>query len=368
MSFSLKFLVCALIILNLGCKRTDEGQQDEITIRFNKQLNLTFDSVFVFKGELKFKYPEGEDISDFLPNDICYVNGKYFVVAADRKKILKFDSLGNFLGFVGREGEGPGEFKAIMGLSIGLDKNVIALGAMPFKIVVYKYPDYSDFEEIKLPTLALDVVQLSKNKFVFYSLYTENLLNLLSTDGDILKSFLRPSDEKLKLFSAQTYTGSLWEATKGSFFFCDPISGYIFKYDSNLNLIYRYIPEDNLKKFFGFPNPFPKNLSPYEVTREHINYWKGFIHPVSGASLNDTLFIVQYYSSRTLRSWDKFSFNLVSTSGRSLLINVSAPRGWMLIFPREGEILEVVSGELRGTSITEAKIFRYKLRKHHGLS
>lgn len=363
MSLNLRFLICVLIVLHFNCKRGYEKQQEEITIKLSKRLSLAFDSLFVIKGELRFKYPEGEHISDFLPNDICFVGGRYFVVSVDRRKIIQFDSSGNFLGFIGKGGEGPGEFKAILGLSTGLGKNIIALGAIPFKVVIYKYPNYNDFEEIKLPTIALDIVQLSSNKFVFYSLYTKNLLNLLSEEGKILMEVLQPSNEKLKLFSAQAYTGFMFETSNAGFFFCDPISGYIFRYDSALNLICKYVPEDNLKKFFGFPKPYPQDLSPYEITQDHISYWKSFIHPLSGASLNDTLFIVQYYSSKNMRNWDKFSFNLVSVSGEALLVNSSAPHNGMLIFPGGDEILEIVPGELKGTTITEAKIFRYKLRQ-----
>lgn len=358
---SIKIIFVALVFYS--CEREEKAKIEREVILKVQNTITRFDSIFVFDGEIKLKYPKGENISDFLFNDICYAGGYYFVVSGDRKKIMKFDSMGNFVNFIGGSGEGPGETQLILGLTLGLNQDLIVIGGIPFKAVIYKYPKYEDFIEVKFPTLSLDVVQLSSDRFIIYSLYTENLLTELSSNGTILKSFLKPLDNKLKIFSARVYVGSLWKNSKGEIFFVDPTSGSIFRYDSDLNLICKYVADDNLKEFFGYPKPFPRNLSPYDVTGEHVNYWKEFIHPCSGAFLNDTLFIIQYYSAKNMRTWDSFRFNLISTSGKVFILNMKPPHNGMLIFPGGNVVLEVVPGEIRGINITDAKIFRYKIKK-----
>ena len=360
----IKIILIAFIFF-CSCKEGEKAKrEEEIILKVHSNIDR-FDSVFVYDGEVKFKYPKGENISDFLFSDICYTGGYYFVVSEDRKRIMKFDSTGNFVNFIGGEGEGPGEVRIILGLSVGLNQDLIVIGGVPFKAVIYKYPSYEKFIDIKFPTLSLDVVQLASGKLVTYSLYTEALLTELSPDGKVLKNFLKPFDNKLKIFSARTYVGSLWNNSKGEIFFVDPTSGYIFRYDSSLNLICKYIAGDDLKEFFGYPKPYPQNLSPYEVTHEHVNYWKEFIHPCSGASLNDTLFIVQYYLAKNMRSWDSFRFNLISTSGEVFIVNMKPPHNGMLIFPGGDVVLEVIPGEIKGADITDAKIFRYKIKKQN---
>jgi hypothetical protein len=168
------------------------------------------------------------------------------------------------------------------------------------------------------------------------------------------------------LFTARTVSGCLWLDGGGNLYFADPISCNIFVYDSSLNLIRRYVPGKGLKEYFGCPpGEFPRNLSPYDVTKEHVKFWQSYSHPRMAGFLNDTLFVVQYYRTTGGRIGfeDEFYFNLVSTSGRVIGAGLRAPHNGILLFPGDGVVLEAVPGELKGTSLTEARIFRYRLRK-----
>jgi hypothetical protein len=56
--------------------------------------------------------------------EIYLVDGNYFVVSEDGKKILKFDSTGKFLDSIGRAGQGPGEFNKILNFSVDARQNI----------------------------------------------------------------------------------------------------------------------------------------------------------------------------------------------------------------------------------------------------
>jgi hypothetical protein len=357
-----------LILIIFGCKWKRGGQEfNVITLSPVKSMVSEFDSIFVYEGELKLKYPKGEvGRSMFYREEIYLIDGNYFVVAEGGKKILKFDSTGKFLDSIGRAGQGPGEFNRIINFSVDKDKNIIVNDLPSFKLVIFKYPDYKKFEEIKVKDFIQIALRTSSGRLIIYSLYTDSLLSEITPSGEVVKSFLSPVDKNLKLFTARTVSGCLWLDGGGNLYFADPISCNIFVYDSSLNLIRRYVPGKGLKEYFGCPpGEFPRNLSPYDVTKEHVKFWQSYSHPRMAGFLNDTLFVVQYYRTTggSIGFEDEFYFNLVSTSGRVIGAGLRAPHNGVLLFPGDGVVLEVVPGELKGTSLTEARIFRYRLRK-----
>ena len=364
-----RFIFVALFaFVVVGCKGREVKQNvNVVTLTYAESRVSDFDSIFVYEGELKLKYPKGEVGKNmFYREEICLIDGNYFVVAEDGKKILKFDSTGKFLGFIGRGGKGPGEFTRILNFSVDAGKNIIVIDLASFKLLIFKYPDYNQYDEIRLGTAVIGAVRNHAGRLVIYSLYTDSLLGEISPDGVVVKSFLSPKDKNLKLFTAQTVSGCLWLDRGGNLYFADPISCNIFVYDSSLNLIRRYVPGKGLKEYFGCPpGEFPRNLSPYDLTKEHVKFWQSFSHPHSAIFLNDTLFVVQYYRSKGKTWWhmDELYFNLVSTSGRVIGAGLRAPHNGILLFPGDGVVLEAVPGELKGTSLTEARIFRYRLRK-----
>jgi hypothetical protein len=357
-----------LILIIFGCKWKRGGQEfNVITLSPVKSMVSEFDSIFVYEGELKLKYPKGEVGKNmFYREEIRLIDGNYFVVAEDGKKILKFDSTGKFLRFIGRGGKGPGEFNRILNFSVDAGKNIIVIDLASFKLLIFKYPDYNQYDEIRVGTAVIGAVRNHAGRLVVYSLYTDSLLGEISPDGVVVKSFLSPKDKNLKLFTARTVSGCLWLDGGGNLYFADPISCNIFVYDSSLNLIRRYVPGKGLKEYFGCPpGEFPRNLSPYDVTKEHVKFWQSYSHPRMAGFLNDTLFVVQYYRTTggSIGFEDEFYFNLVSTSGRVIGAGLRAPHNGVLLFPGDGIVLEAVPGELKGTSLTEARIFRYRLRK-----
>jgi hypothetical protein len=363
------FIFVALFaFIVVGCKGREVKQNvNVVTLTYAESRVSEFDSIFVYEGELKLKYPKGVVGKNmFYREEICLIDGNYFVVSEGGKKILKFDSTGKFLDSIGRAVQGPGEFNRIVNFSVDKDKNIIVNDLPSFKLVIFKYPDYKKFEEIKVRTPILTGVRNSSGRLIVYSLYTDSLLNEITPSGEVVKSFLSPVDKNLKLFTARTHSGCLWLDGGGNLYFADPISCNIFVYDSSLKLIRRYVPGKGLKEYFGCPpGEFPRNLSPYDVTKEHVKFWQSYSHPRIAGFLNDTLFVVQYYRTTGGRIGfeDEFYFNLVSTSGRVIGAGLRAPHNGVLLFPGDGVVLEAVPGELKGTSLTEARIFRYRLRK-----
>jgi hypothetical protein len=69
----------------------------------------------VFKEELTIGNREGDESSAFGQRVYFNVDqaGNIYIVDWDRKRIQKFDSTGRFLFTIGRQGQGPGEFRNV---------------------------------------------------------------------------------------------------------------------------------------------------------------------------------------------------------------------------------------------------------------
>ena len=69
----------------------------------------------VFKEELTIGNREGDENTAFGQRVFFNVDqaGNIYIVDWDRKRIQKFDSTGRFLLTIGRQGQGPGEFRNV---------------------------------------------------------------------------------------------------------------------------------------------------------------------------------------------------------------------------------------------------------------
>lgn len=70
-------------------------------------------------------------------------DGRVFVADAQRPSIWCFDSEGRFVGYLGREGRGPGEFKSVLSLAVTGDR-LFALDAASQKITSFRLDRWID--------------------------------------------------------------------------------------------------------------------------------------------------------------------------------------------------------------------------------
>lgn len=84
-----------------------------------------------YELELKFSFPsediEKEDICFFGASHICSdSSGNIYISDSKARNIFKFDSFGNFLIRIGREGQGPGEFNNPRRIRISHDLLIVS--------------------------------------------------------------------------------------------------------------------------------------------------------------------------------------------------------------------------------------------------
>lgn len=81
--------------------------------------------------------PEADHLVYGAANVVENSNGRFYVLNSGDARVAAYDTAGEFIGTIGRQGEGPGEFSAPVGLAIALDDAVIILDAARFMLLKY---------------------------------------------------------------------------------------------------------------------------------------------------------------------------------------------------------------------------------------
>lgn len=140
----------ALAVLILGAPQKGSAQQDEPTCAR-------------CRIELRRVVAIGDNNRGLVGEHVSTVelDGRYYVsTVASPDRIQVFDSDGSFLNYIGRRGEGPGEFLFIQDIEVGPDGNIWVFDDRPY-ITVYQ-PDGTLVSTVQVPWggLTLNGVEL----------------------------------------------------------------------------------------------------------------------------------------------------------------------------------------------------------------
>ncbi len=329
-------------------------------------LSFEWDELFEYVGKLDLKYPSGLDPLIIHSYDIaCNSKGDIFMISAGNNSIMWFDSTGNFISFIGRRGEGPGEYRLLLSISTSINGDLFAYDLGGHKLIRYSFPKYEYSGEIKVPVPIIKHLMISQDELVCYSLYGQNLLfKLKMSSGEIQKIGINCSDSLFKIFSARFPTGSIcYSNSDTTIYFASPCDGVIYEVGFSGDVVNMYIPSSSSKKFFPSPPKFPKNLSPYDMTEKHMKWYNSFTHLLDIFSLSGGLVLVQYYNTSGWRNWHSFHFNIFKKNGDVLGKSLKTPNNGSIILARERKVYEAVKGYVVDRdSIVPSAIYVYKLR------
>lgn len=180
---------------------------------------------------------------------------RVFIVDNGNKQVHYFDSNGQYIRSMGREGRGPGEFMRAVGATLSSDGSTFYLLDSPTaKIVSYDIQSGNNNDAIPLrnaaPVMTNDIIEFNGQLILLgnhYAVKGDEMLHELNDDGEVINSFGKFIDfskfrytnmgkSQLSIVKASTYENNMLVSLAA------PNRNKLF--DSNLNLAHEF--EDDL--------------------------------------------------------------------------------------------------------------------------
>ncbi len=219
-----RYFQISLFLIFMACSR-----QDAVVERHQEILQVTVvDSIGINSGEPSYMFGEIQTIRE---ND----SGDIFVLDRVKRQVSVFDSQGDYLRTISREGSAPGEFLNPVGFDLDTSGNLLVLDFMHGKVFRFT-PDGEYISTV------LEYQNMAPSGITVYSdsaaiiLFSEELVS--DGGGLILDTFLATVQ-----FGAQEHT-NLWQTTgiidlqaMESLFYSSILS-VVYDVDSEGNLYY----------------------------------------------------------------------------------------------------------------------------------
>lgn len=348
------FLVIISLLFSVECEQRKK-KEEQIYFRVKSNISKKWDDIF----------PEHELINPSFPPAYYFLTmnsqENYFLYTRKDEKIVQFNKNWNFVREIARKGEGPGEFQIPWPVFCDSKDNLYIHDIGRRLINIFSSPDYRFNRQIKLKSHVSKIIRELESNFITFSLYnTPYLLKKYSEDGRLLKETFKCKDETLRIFMARFNPGGLAEIKNKGFLFIYPDRYIVYLYDYNLNLQKIYLPE-NFTNFFPSAPDFPSELSPYEISSEHLKWWEQFLHPGDIWIMKDKYFIISMLKSEGVGG--KFYINFHDLKGITYAMGIEVPFNGKIVYARE-EFLYVLEEERFGKKdeILPARLHRYKLK------
>jgi hypothetical protein len=363
----IKSFMCLVVLLvfvfgfTTCTKKQVTDDQVELPIIFQSNLITEWNDAFDDHKVLNFTFPDSEtellDIRGIEKNS----KGHFFIQDSKAKVIVQFDPSGKFVRYIGRYGEGPGEF--LIGVLSGIDAqdNVYVYDYMGKKFIQYGYPNYNYLDQVTiLSPVKSRVVVTPDNHFISYSqddTYHE-LISKFDFNGDVIKRAYRARDQKYTFFIKRFGLGRVNEYPGKGFLFVDPQRYKVLLFDYDLNIKVALIPEEK-SKFFPIKKNFPNTLSPFEYSEKHSKWWEKSLVAYEAREINGFLItVINKYNKYSIKK----NINIHDLKGRTYAIGLEIPFDGTLRLTKGPFIYIVEQDRLtdKGKIIAQ-KVHQYKI-------
>lgn len=322
----------------------------------------------VFNENLNFEFSFGKERLS-SPIDISIYNEKIYVTDFENSKIFIFDSIGKFVSEFGKKGQNNGEFNSPLGIFINkngyifvcdsannrvqiFDKNFnftksIIINGRPSdvfvdendKIYISDYYDfkiyiYKDFGNTKLKEFKINSdadwffykapvsIFITKENNIIYTVPWENRVDIISQDGNLIKSYGESLKDGLFL-----YPNLLSISNDGKIYVVDNMNNSISIFDNNKNFIKKInyafehpngisIDENGniyvLSRYIGEVASFDKNLN-FRFKIENFNN-DSFLFPQDIFVYKNKIYVVDSHNDRIVIFSSKGDF--IKTFGK----------------------------------------------------
>lgn len=283
---------------------------------------------FNYNWEQYFSIPENMEFDTSMSDSLFIVasvksNGDSFVFYdPSRTQFINFDKSLKMKSSFGGVGPGPLEIQTFTATHLSVNGDYYVYDMNSSKIVKYGANITESFE-FRLKHQVIDfAVSNSGNILVYHLSSNQNtVLSLFDNEGNLLGDFFTVSDEDYKRFLFRFRNGAVkYDAKNDSFFFLYPDSFDVFEIN-NEGVVLDTLSFTGKSDFSDYVKPFPANLNPFDMNREHWQYWSSFYHPNTFFLLEDDKILFENVHLSLFENdeveWGKY-FNLYYLTGEPI--------------------------------------------------
>lgn len=205
--------------------------------------------------------------------------------------------------------------------------NVITFSAWNRGIKVFSPPDYHLSESFLSPFSVTQMLPM-RDGLVIYSPHIDTLLAKLDAAGRVSRRVEWQNETNLRLFLCRFQTGGITGDGHGGLFAIYPERFAIYHLDGQLRYI-STIAGGVRSPWRVSSLPFPADLSPYDYTPQHEQWWNSYLHVFRIYRLATDILAVSLYRASGQAATDWF-LNLYSTEGRVIAEGLLVPFGQVL--------------------------------------
>jgi len=215
------------------------------------------------------------------------------IVDAQNARIVLQEANGTLKQTVGKRGDGPGEFKFLSSVAVADDGKLYTFDFDGHEISVFSEDEgiYTFEGQFSLPKNVIDMVIMKNHLFTLSNYGSEYLLTKYTLDGELVNETLESSDRDYATFAARFDLGGITALGDSLLAVVTPgIEGGRFYHD-DLSVAMDF------SRPVGLPESprFPADLSPYDYTDEHAEWWSASWHVARVYSITDTTYGVLTY-------------------------------------------------------------------------
>lgn len=287
--------------------------------------------------------------------------GEYFILDGKVRKIMQFDSSGKFIRYIGRTGEGPGEYVLPGMLTNNKDDDLYLYDIGKRRINRYISPDYKyDENQIRIKKPIQDFFLTKDSSFITYTVSGNKVLHKLDAAGDAIKKYYKPKHKRLHLFQARFQLGRISEIPGSGFLFIYPAEYQVYFLDYNFQVKKWLFAEPG--EYFPYIDKFPNDLSTYNFSPIHANWWSKWLHPGYIYYLGNNCFLVKLIRYRNLS--ERYYVNVHDFNGRTYAKGLEVPFNGFILYSKGGYIYIVEESSFNEAGeILPIKLHRYKFKE-----
>lgn len=240
---SIGFILVLFLLAN-GCKNEKKNEMIPFESFSVARTNIShFSEVGSIKKAVKLETTE-DSLIGTVEKVVCGKNGDLYIGDYDSaKKILRFDSEGNYIQSYGKTGEGPGEYSYLRAFDLTGEGNIVLVSF--HKLIMYN-KEGRLIKQIRLNYFANDIKIVGQNIYLYitryrYSEKKKKAIFVLNTGLQKIGEF-GTHDSRVEKYSFLTRT---------SIVNVDSLLYFINLYDLKIN---QYYPGKNLVREIHVPN------------------------------------------------------------------------------------------------------------------
>ncbi len=360
--------VLLLVILKTDCN-SRKHTADEIILKEVKSIASKWEDYFESSHPIQFIF-DNQDMEVISIGDLVISSrGDYFILDGKVKKILWFSAAGNFLQFISRYGEGPGEYLLPGCLALDEKDNLYFFDLVKQTIIKHASPEYKFDKQIRINQFIQDLMIDGNGDYIGYSLSSakRKILFKFNDSGKSIDMNFSPQHERLLIFLARFGLGRFSPIDNRSFLFFYPEEYKIYLYGCDFKIKKVLIPGSS-SMYYPFMEELPGYLSPFDFNKEQAKWWRKSLRTASIFYLGDGIFITILfdYKDRDIVSY----INIHSIDGMTYARGLKVPFNGIIRCAKDGYVYVVEDSvfDEKG-NILPLRLHRFKLRnlKQHPL-